>query len=159
MNIYRWEPETACLAAWSRSWNLILYFQLLVFKSLNVLAPSYLSDLLTMHVPKRSLRSAEQTLLVSQMKTCPWTSEQSGQLKLASLNLDISFFFHLFCSVMQHFDPHLFLKVLMNKLTWVIHHIQTCCFVHEGMQIHARSFGECPQTSEWGKTRRQRHSL
>lgn len=37
---------------------------LLVFKSLNNLAPSYLSDLLTLSIPSHSLRSSKQSLLV-----------------------------------------------------------------------------------------------
>ncbi|KAF7668426.1 hypothetical protein LDENG_00012790, partial [Lucifuga dentata] len=37
---------------------------LFVFKSLNGLAPPYPSDLLTLHTPTRSLRSADQMLLV-----------------------------------------------------------------------------------------------
>ena len=36
----------------------------LVFKSLNNLAPSYISDLLTPYIPSRSLRSSSQSLLV-----------------------------------------------------------------------------------------------
>ncbi|KAF7646337.1 hypothetical protein LDENG_00189760, partial [Lucifuga dentata] len=37
---------------------------LFVFKSLNRLVPPYLSDLLTLHTPTRSLKSADQMLLV-----------------------------------------------------------------------------------------------
>ncbi|CAL9704696.1 unnamed protein product [Knipowitschia caucasica] len=36
---------------------------LLVFKSLHDLAPSYLTDLLTLHTPGRALRSSDQLLL------------------------------------------------------------------------------------------------
>ena len=35
-----------------------------VFKSLNDLAPSYISDLLTPYIPSRNLRSSNQSLLV-----------------------------------------------------------------------------------------------
>ena len=44
--------------------RIVFKILLLVFKSLNNLAPSYISDLLTPYIPSRSLRSSNQSLLV-----------------------------------------------------------------------------------------------
>ena len=44
--------------------RIVFNILLLVFKSLNNLAPSYISDLLTPYIPSRSLRSSSQSLLV-----------------------------------------------------------------------------------------------
>ena len=44
--------------------RIVFKILLLVFKSLNNLAPSYISDLLTSYIPSRSLRSSNQSLLV-----------------------------------------------------------------------------------------------
>ena len=50
---------------------------LLVFKSLNSLAPTYISDLLTQYIPSRSLRSSNQSLDTGCFKVHPkdlsWT--------------------------------------------------------------------------------------
>ena len=45
---------------------IVIVFKILflVFKSLNYLAPSYISDLLTPYIPSRYLRSSNQSLLV-----------------------------------------------------------------------------------------------
>ena len=44
--------------------RIVFKILLLVFKSLNDLAPTYISDLLTQYIPSRSLRSSNQSLLV-----------------------------------------------------------------------------------------------
>ena len=44
--------------------RIVFKILLLIFKSLNNLAPSYISDLLTPYIPSRSLRSSNQCLLV-----------------------------------------------------------------------------------------------
>lgn len=44
--------------------RIVFKILLLVFKSLNNLAPSYLSDLLSPYIPSHSLRSSKQSLLV-----------------------------------------------------------------------------------------------
>ena len=44
--------------------RIVFKILLLVFKSLNNLAPSYISDLLTPYIPSRSLRPSNQSLLV-----------------------------------------------------------------------------------------------
>ena len=54
-------PELHWLPAEHR---IVFKILLLVFKSLNNLVPSYISDLLTPYIPSRSLRSSSQSLLV-----------------------------------------------------------------------------------------------
>ena len=49
---------------WLSVEHCIVFILLLVFKSLNNLAPSYISDLLTPYIPSRSLKSSNQSLLV-----------------------------------------------------------------------------------------------
>ena len=44
--------------------RIVFKILLLVFKSLNNLAPSYISYLLTPYIPSRSLRSSRQSLLI-----------------------------------------------------------------------------------------------
>ena len=44
--------------------RIVFKILLLVFKSLNILVPSYISDLLTPYIPSRSLRSSNQSLRV-----------------------------------------------------------------------------------------------
>ena len=52
--------------------RIVFKILLLAFKSLNNLAPSYVSDLLTPYIPSRSLRSSNQSLLV-----VPWSIQKS----------------------------------------------------------------------------------
>ena len=69
----REECELSELQLLSVKHRIVFKILLLVFKSLNNLAPSYISDLLTPYIPSRSLKSSNQSLLVvprSIQKSC-----------------------------------------------------------------------------------------
>lgn len=71
------------------------------YKSLNGLVPTYLSDLLQLHVPSRSLRSAGQLLSVAFAAAAPklWDESPLHVRLAAALSVFKSHFKTHFCSL------------------------------------------------------------